>query len=78
MVPGDVDADFLHGVDGERMNVASGFGPGAEDIEVITAELPEPSLGHMTSARIAGAQEQDALLVHGSLALAFMRDNIFA
>jgi len=32
----------------------------------------------MTAAGIAGAEEQDTLLVHGSLALAFMRDNIFA
>lgn len=55
VLPGDVDADFPHGFDGQRMDVAGGFGPGAEDLEVITAQFSEPSLGHVTAAGIARA-----------------------
>jgi len=55
VVPGDVDADFPHGVDGQRMHIAGGLGPGAEDIEVVATQFSEPTLGHLTPAGIAGA-----------------------
>src|ERR1044071_665776 len=57
-VPPDVDSDFRHGPDGQRMNEASGLGTGAVRLEDVARRRPEDPFGHLAAAGIAGAKDK--------------------
>jgi hypothetical protein len=59
----DVDADFAHGFDGERMDEAR-LKTCAERMEAIPGKMPQPSLGHLAAAGVAGAEKEHVR--HGS------------
>ena len=58
-VIGDVDSDFPHDLDGERMNVAGRIGAGALDIENVAGGLTKDAFGKMAAAGVAGAKDED-------------------
>ena len=53
---GDIDANFLHHLDSQRVNVARRFGAGTLDIEYVTGGCPENSFGEVAAAGVAGAE----------------------
>ena len=64
VVIGDVDADFRHGLDGEWVDIARGFGPGAGDPELVVERGAEDSFGEVRAAAIAGAEDEDGRWFH--------------
>src|ERR1041385_1042635 len=58
MMSTDVDADFFHGTNGQRMNPVLGLGAGAIYLDLIALETTNKALGHLTTTRIAGAKHQ--------------------
>lgn len=59
VVATDVDADFGHGGDGLRVNVASRLRACALDVEDVPCGLAEDSLGHVAAAGVSGAEDED-------------------
>ena len=57
---GDVDAELAHDRDGERMH-AGRFRTCALDLEAVSGERTQESLGHLRAGRVVGAEEEDAL-----------------
>jgi len=62
-VGGDVDADLLHGADGERVDVAGGLGAGALHVEKIAGDAAQDAFGEVGAARVAGAEDEDERFV---------------
>jgi len=60
----DIDADLFHSDNSERVNVASGLGPGADDVEEIAGSSIQNAFCKMTAARVARAKDEDRGLVH--------------
>src|SRR5436190_3150034 len=56
---GDVDADFLHHLDGERMDVTRGLRTGTGHAETSFRHGAEHPLGEMAATGIARAKHQD-------------------
>lgn len=54
-VRGDVDADFPHGLDSERADVAVGLAAGAVHFESAAAKTPQKPFRHLAAHAIAGA-----------------------
>src|SRR5579863_5564306 len=62
-VAAQVDANFLH--DGNRFRTDfRRVHARAEDLKAIAGIVPEQALGHLAASGVAGAQDQDALLLH--------------
>ncbi len=70
-MPGDVDPDFGHDLDGDRVDVAGWFRPGALDVDPPSRRAPQDAFGHVAATGIAGAKNQDSRFggVHDHLAL---------
>jgi hypothetical protein len=51
----DIDANFPHHLNRQRMHFWLGIHPRALHPEPIAGKLPEKSFGHLTAARIARA-----------------------
>jgi hypothetical protein len=66
---GNIDADFLHHLDSEGMNIAGGFRTGAMDFQNVTGNGAQNSLGEMTSAGIAGAEDEHGRFGHDRMRL---------
>lgn len=63
---GDVDADFLHGLNGHGVNVTGRLRAGAVDVEQVTRNLVENALGEMTAAGVSGAEDENERFgIHG-------------
>ena len=58
-VVGNIDIDFGHGPRGERMQTRR-FGARAEHFELVSGQMTQPTLGHLASGRVVGAEEKDA------------------
>jgi hypothetical protein len=58
-VCGDVDADFGHRFDAERMHVASRLRTSAGDFEDVTGHMAQQAFGEVRAAGIAGAEDED-------------------
>lgn len=56
---GNIDSDFLHHLNRLGVNVAGGIGTGTLNVERISRSLAENAFGHMASAGIAGAKDED-------------------
>src|SRR5438477_4754364 len=61
----DVDTDVRHGPNGQRMDPAGRPRSGRDDIHLLSMERPGQPLGHLTSRRVAGAEEENSFLLHG-------------
>lgn len=61
-VRADIDADFGHGFDGERVNIARGIRSGAMDIEQVTGGLSKQAFGHVATAGVSGAENENERL----------------
>src|SRR6266478_507238 len=59
---GNIDADFLHPLDGQGMNVSGRLGSGTLHIKYIAGNRSEDAFGQMAAAGITGAQNQDGRL----------------
>jgi len=59
VVSGNIDADFPHDFDRFGMNIAGGFGTGAGDLDEIAGSGTKEAFCKVTTARIAGAEDQD-------------------
>ena len=55
----DVDADFRHDFNGERMNIAGGFRTCALDVENVASGGAQKTFGEMTPAGIPGAENEN-------------------
>lgn len=64
MVAADVDADFRHGPDGERVDVAGWFGSCAGDLPCWPEGVLEDAFGEMGTAGIACAEDEDDRWLH--------------
>ena len=62
----DVEAEFMHGFDGQRTDIAVGPGSGTVNFVGGAAEMAEEAFGHLASHAIAGAEDEDAVC-HGDL-----------
>ena len=51
----DVDTNFVHGFDGERMNITAGVAPRAIRLDDTTADMAKKPLSHLAAYAIAGA-----------------------
>ncbi len=70
-VAGDVYAGFGHDPDGHGVETV-GFDAGGIGFDAITFEMASPALGHLASAGVSCAQEEDAKFfwgVHGCFCL---------
>jgi len=56
----DVNAELAHDRDGERMDPRR-LRPCALDLEPVSGEGAQESLGHLRAGRVVGAKEEDAL-----------------
>jgi len=54
-MPGNINADFRHDLDGERMHMAGGIGAGALDIRQIAQSGAQNALAQMAATGVAGA-----------------------
>jgi hypothetical protein len=54
-----IDADLSHCFHGQRMDVASGFAPGARHSKAAPGRRAQKSLCEMTAARVTSAQDKD-------------------
>src|SRR5664280_1122395 len=57
---GNINANFLHHLNGERMNIAGGLGPRALHVERIARHRAQNAFGKMAAARIARAEDEDS------------------
>jgi hypothetical protein len=65
----DVDTDFRHDFNGERMDVPSRLAAGAGDPETVVRSCPQETFSDVAATRIAGAKNKDErLLLHRSAA----------
>ena len=55
---GDIDADFCHCGDSNRVNFASGLGTTGVANDTITADMGQPAEGHLRSPGIVNAEKQ--------------------
>lgn len=62
----DVDADFEHRVHGKGVE-RTGVEPGAFGLEPFRGQMVQERLGHEGAGTVAGADEQDFVLIHESL-----------
>ncbi len=60
------DADFIHGARGQRIDLL-GFGSRAVDFNGVAGNVFHQGLRHLTTGRIAGANEQDYGFHHGHI-----------
>lgn len=58
---GDVEAEFTHGFDGQRADVAVGPGSGTVDFVGGAAQMAEEAFSHLAAHAIAGAEDEDAV-----------------
>jgi len=58
MLTGNINSNFAHGFNGQRIQSAW-FEPGALRVESVTSEMPQVSFGHLAAAGVAGAEKQD-------------------
>ena len=65
LVCAGIDPDLLEGVDCQRMDFAFRLGARAVDLEEIASSCPKNTLGHMTTAGIARAEDEDFFFVGG-------------
>src|SRR5204863_1577532 len=56
---GDVDADFAHRIDRNRVDLIAGLGAGGADGDAATAEPLHETGGHLASAGVVRADEAD-------------------
>jgi hypothetical protein len=61
----DVDTQFRHDIDGERMNDGAGVCPRAKGFEAIAAEGAQKSFGHLAATRVFVADKQNLSLHSG-------------
>jgi hypothetical protein len=71
LLPAYIDADLLHGLNGQRVN-APGANPSAHYSKPFARDMTQISLRHLAARRIAGTQEQD-LRFHGQLSFTGMQ-----
>lgn len=62
----DVDVNFLHYLDGERVDVAGGFGSSTLDVKEISCGFAKDSFGEVAAAGVPGAEDEDNWLRHVS------------
>src|SRR5687768_863693 len=63
-VPGDVHARLAHHADGAEVHAMRG-NAGGVGVDRVRPEMPGPPLGHLATARVPGAQQQDVeLAIH--------------
>ena len=55
----DVDADFVHDLDGQGMNVLGGGHAGGVNVETVLGELFEDAFGDLAASGVAGAEDED-------------------
>jgi len=60
----DVDADLLHHFDRLGVDISGRLGAGTGDVDEITGSGAEDTFGEMTTAGVAGAEDEDER-VHG-------------
>lgn len=60
---GDVDADFLHDLHGERVEALRDE-PGGRDVIAVAEDVPRPAFGHLAPAGISRAEKEDSFLRH--------------
>jgi len=58
-MPGDIDADLLHHLDGLGVNIPGGLGSSAGNLDKITSSGAKHALGEVTAARVSGAENED-------------------
>ncbi len=58
-MPGNVDPDFGHDLDGDGVDEAGWFRPGALDVDQPSRRAPQDAFGQVTATGIAGAENQD-------------------
>src|SRR5215469_7036553 len=64
---GNVDSNFFHDIDGERVE-RSGFDGSADRLHRVLCQGPQESFCHLTAFGVTGAKEKDSWLVpHASL-----------
>ena len=59
MMAGNINPDFLHHLNGQRMHIAGGLGPGALDVEFVPDGRAEQAFSEMAATGIAGAEDED-------------------
>ena len=57
----DVDADFGHHLDGERVKAVR-YDPGAECLDIVVPQVTAETLGHLAAAGVPGAKKENAAL----------------
>ena len=57
---GDVDAEFGHGRDSDGVDLFGGFGSRGTDLDAIAGQMGQQPGGHLRSACVVDANEQDA------------------
>jgi hypothetical protein len=62
---GGVDTDLLQDFEGHRVDVAGWFGAGASDVDEVADGASEDSLRKVTTAGVAGAENENEGLAHG-------------
>ncbi len=55
---GDIDADFRHHFNRQRMNVSHRFGSGALYIQQVPGSLPQNTFRHVTTTGVSRAENQ--------------------
>ena len=60
---GNIDPDFPHHLDSFRMNVTRRLRPSTLHIDQITRGLPQNAFGHVTAARISGAEDKNGWFI---------------
>ena len=61
-VGGNIDADLIQRGDGGGVDVAGGVRPGAVDFDEVAGGFSQDTLGHVASAGVSGAEDEDFLL----------------
>jgi hypothetical protein len=71
-VRGDVDADFGHDFNGERVDVSGWFGPGALDVEHVAGSGAQDSFSKVAATGVACAEDENGWFVGHRLAAALV------
>ena len=66
LVAGNVDADFLHGLDDDGIQLA-GFKARAFSFELFAADLIQEGFSHLAAGTIVDTNEKDSFLFHSKI-----------
>src|SRR5262249_47190403 len=63
LVARNIYADFLHGLDDDRIELA-GLESGAVGLKLVGAHLVQEGFGHLAAGAVVDANEKDSLSIH--------------